>query len=251
MPAQFTPNSPDSAPVFSTGVPTVGELNQQLACIEQFYSISHLPIPNAQFESWIQQMVAISDPVQRCAAQQNLLAYLQQMQRSSQHYYPRQFAAPGGFDHRRDYSSSSSASKISSSSSVSSQNKSSRQSNIKMALAQALRDLNNLRTEKERTQFLISKAALFAKDKGGSLLLRNKIDEEVFKASKHGDGSQPAPCQFVEALLSQLVNADKNMHRLMMHQQANYFCQILFRHASKGQLERVLEVIKADFAKIA
>lgn len=34
MPAQFTPNSPDTAPAFSTGVPTVGELNQQLACIE-------------------------------------------------------------------------------------------------------------------------------------------------------------------------------------------------------------------------
>ena len=36
-----------------------------------------------------------------------------------------------------------------------------------------------------------------------------------------------------------------------MHQVANFFCQELFRHATKKQLESVLEQIKNDFCKIA
>ncbi len=37
----------------------------------------------------------------------------------------------------------------------------------------------------------------------------------------------------------------------MMHQVANFFCQELFRQATKRQLDSVLEVIRGDFCKIA
>lgn len=37
----------------------------------------------------------------------------------------------------------------------------------------------------------------------------------------------------------------------MMHQVANFFCQELFKQATKKQLEQVLETIKNDFCKIA
>jgi len=86
------------------------------------------------------------------------------MMAASQRHHP--FQGPS-FDHRRDYSSSSSASKISSSSSVSSQQRSSHQNNLKIALAQAFRDLDELTSDEEKTQFLVTKAYLFAKDKNG------------------------------------------------------------------------------------
>ena len=37
----------------------------------------------------------------------------------------------------------------------------------------------------------------------------------------------------------------------MMHQVANFFCQELFRQASRRQLDSILEVIKNEFCKIA
>ena len=66
-----------------------------------------------------------------------------------------------------------------SSSSNSSNSRSIHSNNLKIALANAIRDFNLLATEHDRRRYLIEKSYIFARDKWGCQMLQNKINEEV------------------------------------------------------------------------
>ena len=72
-------------------------------------------------------------------------------------------------------------------------------------------------------------------------MLQKQITEEVAYLSQQ---ENPAPSQFVEDVLHQLLFEDSTFHKLMMNPFANFLCQMLFQQASKTQIEKVLDAIK-------